>query len=139
MTVTLTFSLPIPPVVNKLWAPVRTKRGARFVKRAHAADWCIEAATSVRLIRGTDRLHGPFAAVIEFPETRADIDARIKPLLDACQDGGAITNDRDCRRLVVEIDPTMPAEICRIHITQLPPIVRAPRRTKGTARKETTP
>jgi Holliday junction resolvase RusA-like endonuclease len=35
---------------------------------------------------------------------RGDVDNRIKQLLDACQAGGAITNDRLCQRLVVERD-----------------------------------
>lgn len=132
-------TLPIAPVVNKLWAPVRTARGARFVKRSVAQDWADEARWRVAAERAGRTIDGEFAATIMFPETTADIDARIKPTLDACQHGGAISNDKHCRRLLVEIDPSLPRGLMRVVLQPLPPVERAPRRTKGTARKEPTP
>lgn len=136
--VALTFALPIAPCVNDLWMPIRTRRSAKLVKRGPAADWQASAITSIRIARAGVAIAGPFAALIEVPETPADLDACIKPLLDACQHGGAIRNDKFCRSLRVEIDPTMPAAICRIHLTELPPPVCAPRRKRATARKEPT-
>ncbi len=80
---------------------------------------------------------GPFAAHIIFPQTRADLDGRIKPILDALQAGGAIANDRHCRRLLVEIDPGLTLAV--VHLTAIPPLAPAPRRIKGERAKETTP
>ena len=135
----ISLTLPIAPVVNKGWAPVRTMNGARLVKRTAAADWAAEARWLVLNQRAGTQIEGPFAASIIVPETRADIDARIKSTLDACQHGGAVINDKHCRRLLVEIDPSLPAGLMRVELTPLPPTARAPRRTKGTVRKEANP
>lgn len=135
----INLTLPIAPVVNKGWAPVRTRSGARLVKRTAAADWAAEAKWLVLNQRAGAQIADAFAATIIVPETRADIDARIKATLDACQHGGAIVNDKHCRRLVVEIDPGLPTGLMRVELTPLPPTARAPRRNKGTARKEPTP
>ncbi len=132
-------TLHIAPVVNKAWAPVRTAKGARLVKRSAAAEWAAEAKWMVLNQRAGQAIDGPFAATIIVPDTRADIDARIKATLDACQHGGAITNDKHCRRMLVEIDPGMCLGLMRVELTPLPPLARAPGRTKGTARKETNP
>ena len=138
-TGTLALTLHIAPVVNKGWAPVRTTTGARLVKRTAAAEWAAEAKWMVLNQRAGRQINGPFAATIIVPATRADIDARIKAALDACQAGGAVTNDKHCQRLLVEIDHALEAGLMRVELTPLPPLARAPRRTKGKARKETTP
>lgn len=135
----ISLTLPIAPVVNKGWAPVRTRSGARLTKRVNAREWAAEAKWIVTAQREGAQIADVFEALIIVPETRADIDARIKATLDACQHGGAVTNDKHCRRLVVEIDPSLPAGLMRVELTPLPPLARAPRRTKGTARKEANP
>lgn len=129
-------TLPIAPVVNKGWAPVRTRTGARLVKRTAAQNWADEARWRVATQRAGVCIPAEFAATIIVPETRADIDARIKATLDACQAGGAVTNDKHCRRLVVEIDPALAIGLMRVELTPLPPSQRAPARNKGRARKE---
>jgi Holliday junction resolvase RusA-like endonuclease len=96
--------LPLPPSANKSWQPQRTSEGARLVKRAPFRDWMKSASWEVVAQRAGAWIAGHFAARIIFPETAADIDNRIKPSLDACQHGGAIRNDKYCRRLAVEID-----------------------------------
>lgn len=134
----LALTLPIPPVVNKLWVPVRTSTGARMVKRAASEAWAAEAKWTVASQRAGACIADRFAALIVVPETPADIDARIKPILDACQHGGAIANDKHCRSLRVEIDEGMESGIVRVELTPLPPSQRAPARTRATARKEPT-
>ena len=94
--------LTLPPIVNKMWRPV----GGKLVKRGPSDDWAKAARWEVVAQRQGSTIGGHFAAVILLPESRADIDNRIKALLDACQAGGAISNDKNCRRLLVEIDDT---------------------------------
>lgn len=101
----ITIYLPIPPSVNKSWAPVRTKTGARMVKRAASREWANAARWEVVAQRDGQQISVPFEATIVLPKLRGDIDNRVKQLLDACQHGGAVTNDSLCRRLVVETDP----------------------------------
>lgn len=128
--------LPLPPTGNKLWVPVRTRTGAKMVKRTASQEW---ADVAKRLVASQVAVPLPdyFSALIVLPETRADIDGRIKPILDACQAGGAIVNDRFCRSLRVEIDESR-EHTALIVLTPIPPPQRQPARSKGTAGKETT-
>jgi PAS domain-containing protein len=54
-----------------------------------------------------------------------------------CQAGGAIKNDKLCRRLWVDCDETRIGSAL-LELSPLPPIGRAPGWTKGSARMETT-
>ncbi len=100
----ITLILPLPPSINKAWMPVRTRTGARLIKRAPSKAWADAARWEVSIQRAQRQIAVPFEAIIELPKMRGDVDNRIKQLLDACQAGGAITNDRLCQRLVVERD-----------------------------------
>jgi len=94
--------LPLPPSVNKVWMPVRTRAGAAIIKRAASRDWAAQAKREVHAQRQGRKISTPFQAIVELPKCRGDIDNRIKQILDACQAGGAITNDKLCQRLIVE-------------------------------------
>lgn len=131
------FVLPLPPSTNKLWAPVRTTRGAKMVKRGAYADWCALAKREVQAQRGTAAITGDFRVAILLPEGRHDGDNFIKPLLDACQAGGAISNDRHCRGGSWDLDDTREGTAL-VEIYPIPPMRCAPARTKGNARLETT-
>jgi Holliday junction resolvase RusA-like endonuclease len=96
--------LPLPPSINKAWVPVRTRTGAKLIKRANSKAWANAARWEVSIQRAHKQIAAPFEAIIELPKMRGDVDNRVKQLLDACQAGGAITNDRLCQRLVVEHD-----------------------------------
>jgi Holliday junction resolvase RusA-like endonuclease len=100
----LTLILPLPPSINKAWMPIRTRTGARLIKRAPSKAWADAARWEVSIQRAQRQIAVPFEAIIELPKMRGDVDNRIKQLLDACQKGGAITNDKLCDRLVVERD-----------------------------------
>lgn len=130
--------LTLPPSVNKVWLPVRTTAGAKMVKRQVAERWAAEAKQMVVSQREGAKIAGRFRLLIELPDTLADIDNRIKALLDACQAGGAISNDRHCRGLQVEIDESR-EHTARLVLTPIPPERRAPAGSKGDARMETTP
>jgi Holliday junction resolvase RusA-like endonuclease len=100
----ITLILPLPPSINKGWVPVRTSTGAKLIKRANSKAWANAARWEVSIQREQRQIAAPFEAIIELPKMRGDIDNRVKQLLDACQKGGAVTNDKLCQRLVVEHD-----------------------------------
>ena len=100
----ITLILPLPPSINKAWVPIRTRTGAKLIKRAASKTWANAARWEVSIQRAHKQISVPFEAIIELPKMRGDVDNRIKQLLDACQAGGAISNDRLCQRLVVERD-----------------------------------
>jgi len=98
--------LPLPPSVNKVWQPVSTRKGARMIKRAASRDWANAARWEVLAQRLGQQIDQPFEAIIVLPKFRGDVDNRVKQILDACQAGGAVTNDKYCHRLVIERDDT---------------------------------
>jgi Holliday junction resolvase RusA-like endonuclease len=100
----ITLILPLPPSINKAWVPIRTRTGAKLIKRAASKTWANSARWEVSIQREQRQIAVPFEAIIELPKMRGDVDNRVKQLLDACQAGGAITNDKLCQRLVVEHD-----------------------------------
>jgi len=129
------FILTVPPSTNRIWAPVRTRTGARLVKRSTYADWSAQAAREIGTQRAGQCLLGAFRVAILLPEGRYDGDNIIKPLIDACQAGGAIANDRYCVGGTWDLDDTRQGTVL-VHLTPIPPLARAQRNT-GTARMET--
>ena len=127
--------LAIPPSTNKIWAPVRTRFGARMVKRAVYADWSAQAAREVQSQR-SGTITGAFRVSILLPEGRHDGDNLIKPLIDACQAGGAISNDRNCIGGTWDVDDTREGTAL-VLLIPIPPLARD-QRNKGTTRMETT-
>lgn len=132
--------LPLPPTTNELWAPVRTKRGAKMVARTVYADWKARAKRLVEDQREGTAIKGGFRAAILVPEGGYDADNLIKPTLDACQAGGAISNDKHCIGGSWDVDDTRVGTVLIVltPINPIPPSQRAPARTKGTARMEPT-
>lgn len=117
---TISLRLDMPPGVNTLYRPIRTKRGARMIKGDAAREWANRASYDVRLQRCGVTLPYRFRALIVLPETAFDADAPVKQLLDACQAGGAIINDRHNRGFAVEVDETLPPGVVHIELTALP-------------------
>jgi Holliday junction resolvase RusA-like endonuclease len=140
MTVSPTISLvlPLPPSVNRIWAPVRTKGGARFVRRAEYADWSAMAKREVEAQRAGASIAGAFRLSLLLPEGRHDSDNMIKALLDACQAGGAIANDKHCRGGSWDLDDTRDGTAL-VEIYELPPVGARPAGSEGTARMEHEP
>lgn len=131
----ITLVLPLPPTTNRLWVPVRTPAGAKMVKRKSYADWSAMAAREVAAQRAGAEIAAPFSAAILLPDDGAfDLDNMVKPLMDACQAGGAIANDKMMRRLVVDADDTR-AGTALIELSPLPPTGGAHGGTQGNARK----
>jgi Holliday junction resolvase RusA-like endonuclease len=104
--------LPIPPTTNKM------------VKRTDYKNWSAEAKREVTAQREGGMIAGPFRIAILMPEGLYDADNLIKPLLDACQAGGAIVNDKLCRGGSWDIDDTRQGTVL-IELTLIPPMPRA--------------
>jgi Holliday junction resolvase RusA-like endonuclease len=107
----------MPPGINESRAVVR----GRIITTAIGRRWKDEAQWQVSLQRLGVTLPYRFACLILLPANRRyDIDAGIKLLLDACQAGGAVTNDKHCRDLHVMFDETRDDDSVLIELTALP-------------------
>lgn len=87
----ITFTLPIPPSVNQMF---RNVRGKGRVKTGHYEQWRALAATSLRL-QSIPAASGPVVVLfgVERQSSRADIDNRIKAMLDAIVAAKIIADD----------------------------------------------
>lgn len=113
----ITLRLPLPPSANKSWRPGITSAGvAAMFKRAPYKAWLAEAAWNVAAQRAGDCIPYRYHVRIVLPETRIDPDNAVKPLQDSCQRGGAITNDKFLRRLVLEVDPSREPDTALIEL-----------------------
>ena len=85
--------LPIPPTANNLF---RNVPGKGRVKTGRYRQWLKTAAVEVMIQRKGERIEGPASVTIALkrPRANADLDNRIKPILDALQHGGALANDK---------------------------------------------
>ena len=138
MTDALEIRLPLPPSVNKIWVPVPVRGGAVMVKRKAYKDWAAMAAREVAAQRAGLSINGAFRVSLLLPTGRHDGDNLIKPILDACQHGGAIANDRDCIGGTWDMDDTREG-LALIVLTPIPPARCQPARTKGHAGKDQNP
>lgn len=113
----IVLTLDLPPSANKSWRPGTTADGvAAMFKRAPYKAWLPATAWSVKVQRRGITLPHRYEILIVLPDTRRDPDNSIKPLQDACQKGGAIANDKHCRRLVLEVDETRKEQNALIHL-----------------------
>lgn len=99
----ITIILAVPPGINRSYAPARYGKGLR--KTTVATDWTAYAKWNVHVQRQGAHIPYHFACMIVLPSSSGlDIDAGLKQLLDACEHGGAVFNDKDCKRLLIEYD-----------------------------------
>lgn len=117
--ISLSFVLAMPPGVNKLYTPSRTKTGARMRKTDAARDWASQAKYAVEMQRAGESIPRLFTAVLYIAESNFDLDAPTKELFDALQHGGAITNDRYNRGYSVWPDAELPAGSVRVDLTSM--------------------
>lgn len=122
----------MPPGINES----RTVSRGRLITSTKARDWKTEAQWQVNMQRNFVTMPYRFACLIVLPDNRRfDIDAGIKLLLDACQDGQAVTNDRYCRDLRVVYDETREDDSVLVELTALPDL--PPTRKKRVAKRAT--
>jgi Holliday junction resolvase RusA-like endonuclease len=110
----LSIVLPLPPSANRIWRKMR----GHMVKSSEYRAWKDAAAQSIahQLDGDGPMLH--FAAFIILPRCRIDPDNRIKPILDACQAGGAIEDDKHLRRLVLTVDDARDPDTALIQLSR---------------------
>ncbi len=87
----ITFTMPVPPSVNQMF---RNVRGKGRVKTGHYEQWRATCATSLRL-QQIASIPGPVVVLfgVERQSSRADIDNRIKAMLDAIVAAKIISDD----------------------------------------------
>jgi crossover junction endodeoxyribonuclease RusA len=121
--------LPYPPGTNRLW---RNARG-RMIPSADALAWKREAAwraqaAGVRPISGPVAvelvLHPRLTAKGRASQTRLDVDAPIKPLLDALQ-GVAYANDKQVTQIRAALGHPIPDGGLSFTITEVSDTWRA--------------
>ena len=111
----ISFTMPVPPSVNGIF---RNARGRGRVKTKDYIDWRAYAATSIRLQRvGRVRGHVVVVFGVERASLTADIDNRVKAMLDAMVDAGVIDDDRFVTALAVA---WLPAANGLAHVQVLP-------------------
>lgn len=101
-----TLLLPLPPSVN------HNKINGRYNTR-QAVAWKIEAGQEINIQlvgRRPPTLTGPVALNIRM-EDHGDIDNRLKPLLDLLQEHRLYINDRQVKRLLVEMGGVIGCEV----------------------------
>lgn len=98
--VTTIYALDMPPSANRMW---RVRRGFMPYLSEEYAAWKATAALDVRSQRNR-QFDVPVRVSIRVPRyhASADLDNRIKPILDALQAGGAITNDKLVHKIEAE-------------------------------------
>lgn len=94
----IALSVTAPPSANRLW---RYWRG-RPVKSDEYRAWLSAAAADIQQQRAGVTLDW-FSVSIALPASRRDGDNSIKPLLDACQAGGAVADDARLRGLRLDV------------------------------------
>lgn len=92
MTDTRRYTIDMPPSLNGIFT---NRRGGRAKTTAYKR-WKDVASWQVKLQHDGDPLEGPASVTMSMPRPRsnADIDNRIKPVLDALEAGGALGNDK---------------------------------------------
>lgn len=114
--------LEMPPGVNKLYEPALVKNpktgrlGARIHKSAICKEWATYARGQVLYQRSGLTIPYRFKIELILPEAYTDSDAPIKETLDACQHGGAITDDKHCRGGTWAVDETRPRGIMLVRL-----------------------
>lgn len=92
-----TLTLPMPPSVNEMWAnkPPRAGRAGGRFKTQKYKNWILEAAVELRQ-QGPERVEGRVLVNIsvERDSDAADIDNRIKAMLDLMVQPGLKRSDR---------------------------------------------
>lgn len=97
----LVIYLPVPPSANRMFRRSLTRTGRRDLTPEYKA-WRDAAGWEVRRqMVGAPIIACRFNVVIEVPISRKDTDNHAKPLLDICQNCGAISNDGNQHSLTV--------------------------------------
>ena len=94
----MNFVFEMPPTANKIW---RVRKGFLPYKSKEYEDWKTAASWEIQYQRHGKQFSEPVKVSIAAKRNHAssDLDNRIKPILDALQDGGAVVNDNLVHRI----------------------------------------
>lgn len=98
---TLSVCLSLPPSTNRIWRYVK----GRAIKSEEYRTWLRYAAQLVSLATRGGVIDGPYALTVVAGTqgaSRRDLDNLLKPIGDCLMAGGAICDDRHCRRIEAE-------------------------------------
>lgn len=113
----ITLRLPVPPSTNALYANRKGGRGKGRYKTQRYKQWFIDADWCYRRQWRDWKFHrisGPFTAEIKIPKTRGDADNRVKPILDFLVRRAITDDDKHCRKVSVEVDPSL--DCCHVTV-----------------------
>ena len=113
---TLTLTLPMPPGSNHRLMPVTVRGKERLALHPQARAWLEAAEWDVSAQRRGISLENRCAALISLSPSNMDGDAPIKLLFDACQRGGAVSNDRHIRPYGVIDDEMLSVGLIRMEL-----------------------
>lgn len=122
--ITVVLDLPFPPSVNAIWRSVSGPRGNVMLSRAYK-EWKKQADLAVIVNKTWRRvcIQGWFEAHIALNADIGkwgDIDNRVKAVMDWAQSRALVTNDKNCRRLIVEwVDHADAPEGARLTLREL--------------------
>lgn len=104
----ITFAVPTPPSVNKLFANRRGPGKARGrYKTQPYKNWIATASGELVLQKAHQRsITGRYKLSIVLPRIRGDADNRIKALSDFCVAMCLVDDDRYCDEISVKVDRT---------------------------------
>lgn len=109
--------LPTPPTANNMFANVA---GKGRVKARGYLKWRNEALCQVAIMhRGKSPISGPVSVEISLkrPRKNADIDNRIKPVLDLLQAAAVIDDDKNVQEIAARWDDA--ADGCEVTVSPL--------------------
>jgi Holliday junction resolvase RusA-like endonuclease len=119
----VTFLIPIPPSLNNAYATVMTKHGRmKRVKKADIAPWRKEAWAELHRQKAPKLAAGWYTVDMAIsPQTRGDIDNRIKMALDLLVKLGFTPDDKWLWRVTIERSEEVPAKIMRLSYQAVAP------------------
>jgi len=94
--------IPLPPSANTMW---RNVKGRTLLSKKYR-EWRTEAASQIVFYQAPRKILGPVSIFIKArrPRRNADIDNRIKPILDLLEEVGVIENDNQVEFLCIRWD-----------------------------------
>lgn len=123
----ISLTLRMPPGINESHTVSRGK----IILTTKARDWRQEAQWQVAVQRQGVTLPYRFACLIVLPDNRKfDIEAGAKALLDACEKGLAVTNDKHCRDFHIVYDETREDDSVLVELRALPDVMPEKRKTR---------
>lgn len=115
----VTLTLPLPPTVNSYYGVVKGTQKRYLTKKAKAFRHDVSIAVYQAGLRGHFEKGRLAVHVMLHFKSGGDVDNRNKPLLDALQEANLYTNDRQIKRLVVDIGHPVTGGRCNVTIRRM--------------------